>query len=285
MNAPISLPTSFTEAVKQLNTRGWALIRNPEHTLDDFSNLMAHLCEQLTFDPARANTSTETQKVDAGTAAVGLHIENGNTPMPPDLVGFFSEQSAKKGSKTTVCDGVEVYRSLSYEWQNKLRQPMTVSRYLPENLWKKYVANTLGTADIEQIGLNELDLFISKLHGQSYSYVDDGGIHYTLAFNPVRDDNLARLPAFANALLGPSYNYETPIYRFHDGSLLTNEQIAELRAICEEFTHEIDWRDGDIALLDNKRMLHGRRKIEVPLSDRRLHIGMGLNINLLPEQE
>lgn len=50
------------------------------------------------------------------------------------------------------------------------------------------------------------------------------------------------------------------------------KQTAEL---AEKYTQEIQWQDGDIVIINNKRVLHGRRAITGNLSDRALFIGMG----------
>ncbi|MGM8900473.1 TauD/TfdA family dioxygenase, partial [Psychrobacter sp. 1Y4] len=110
----VSLPKT-ADILIDLKTHGWALLRGYHYDVETFSQLMSQLCQTLTYDPARQNITSEAQKVDAGTHAIGLHIENGNTPMPPDVIAFFSELSAKKGSQTTICDGHAVYQALSPE--------------------------------------------------------------------------------------------------------------------------------------------------------------------------
>jgi hypothetical protein len=258
--------------------QGYVLLRNENYTLESFSSLMNQLCDQLTFDPAREYSSEETQKVDAGTAAVGLHIENGNTPLPPGIVAFHSALSASRGSQTTLCDGALVYQAMSPSLRALFSQPMTVSRHLPELLWKSYVAKALGIDEPTQVDRKELDHFIQILPGQSYRMADNGNIEYTLSFDAVRRDNLSSVSAFANAILGPSYNYELPTYRFSNGQLLSDSTLLELKDLCERYTEEIQWKNGDVAIIDNKRFLHGRREILVPLTERKLYIGMGLGL-------
>ncbi|WP_257222415.1 TauD/TfdA family dioxygenase [Acinetobacter sp. YH16050] len=55
--------------------------------------------------------------------------------------------------------------------------------------------------------------------------------------------------------------------------------MEELAERCERETSEIDWQDGDVVLIDNKRFMHGRREILVPIEDRKLYICMGLGLN------
>lgn len=270
--------TSLNEIRQTLIREGWILLRGEQYNSDEFNNLMQALCKKLTYDPARRYANSNTQKVEAGTDAIGLHIENGNTPLPPDIVAFHSVCSASHRSQTTLCDGVAVLKNMHQDLFELFSQPITVSRDLPLDLWRKYVATALGIENSSDVTLKDLEFFISSMPGQSAIPKRDGGIHYELSFNPIRTDNFAKTPAFANALLGPSYNYETPVYRFRDGSTVCEETLKTLVNLCEQHTIEIQWQDGDVAIIDNKRFMHGRRAITVPLEKRQLHIGMGLGL-------
>lgn len=262
-----------------MREQGWILLRHEHYDVQRFSELMTNLCQKLTYDPARENITQQSQKVDAGTQAVGLHIENGTTPLPPDIIAFFSEVSASQGSQTTVCDGHAVYNSLSEPLKQKFAAPMTISRYLPKQIWQKYVATALNIAEADTVTWEDLNKFIQMIPGQAISPAHEGGVEYHLQMNMIRHDNLKGVPAFANTILGPSYNYQKPKFTFADGREISQELIAELAQLCEQHTQEIDWQDGDVAIIDNKRMMHGRREILVPLEQRKLYISMGLGLN------
>lgn len=103
--------------------------------------------------------------------------------------------------------------------------------------------------------------------------LEDGGINYRLTVAPVRGSALSGGLGFANAVLGPSHNYAPPRYRFGETDIISDDEIEELRALAEAYTHEINWQDGDIAVLDNTRVMHGRRAIVD--TNRQLFIGMG----------
>ena len=259
----------------RLTESGWALLRGYEVDIEKFGGLISELCPRLTFDPARDYASEAVQVVDAGQSAVGLHIENGNTPLPPEVVSFYSARSTSRGSQTTACDGVAVLGAMSAELKKQFTEPFTMTRYLPKVIWQRYVATALGIESPDAVDEEHLATFIALVPGQSCTWADEQGIDYTLAINAIREDNFAGAPAFANALLGPSYNYETPTYRFSTGEVISTDILAELAALGEEYTQEIDWQDGDIVVIDNKRVMHGRRAIEVPLLERELFIAMG----------
>ena len=258
----------------KLINEGWLLIRGKDCDLYDFSELMQSLCSKLTFDPARQFSSKETQKVDAGKTAVGLHIENGNTPLPPDVVAFYSQKSAKVGSQTTVCDGAALWNSFPKHLKKLFNQSITVTRTLPEHLWKRYVATALAM-DEALVDEVHLQIFLKQVPNQAGQLNEIGELRYQLTINPVLSENLSLKAAFANALLGPSFNYQKPQYIFADGSDVTEDVIAEIAVLADKFTQEVQWQDNDIVIIDNKRVMHGRRKIVGELSERELFIGMG----------
>ena len=259
----------------RLKHSGWVLLRDFKVDLEVFSKLISCFCSKLSFDPAREYSNESTQKVNAGSAAIGLHIENGNTPFPPDIIGFYSKKSATKGSQTTLCDGAEIFRHLSDDLKKQFSQTVTVSRKLPEHLWKRYAANEHpqlnNIGDVDATHLKEILGIIPNHRG---SLNADGSLDYELDICMLIQSSLSNKVAFANALLGPSFNYEIPRYKFADGNEVSNELKQDITTISEKFTLEIPWKDGDIALIDNKRVMHGRRAI-VDDENRELYIGMG----------
>lgn len=253
---------------------GWALLRGYDFEMQSFSDLVAQLCRKITFDPAREYTADNTQKVDAGLGPIGLHIENGNTPKCPDVVAFYARRAAFEGSQTTICDGAAVYGAFDGALKRRWSQKMTVTRTLPELLWKRYLANEHpALTSPDQVRFEHVLEFKAAIPNQDFVLNDDGSLVYSLTLDPVRKSNLSDVTGFANAVLGPSHNYQPPRYTFADGSVVTPEEIEALRAIAENFTTEINWQDGDVAVLDNTRVLHGRRAIKDPT--RELYIGMG----------
>lgn len=259
-----------------LKHEGVTLLRDVDMTLARFSGLINALCPKITYDPARTSTHPLTQQVDAGCAAVGLHIENGHTPSPPDIVTFFSQKSARSGSQTTWCDGAALYQQLPTRLQKLFRQPIVVTRSIPKALWQRYVANALKVPDPNQVEAAHLRQFVERWPGQTAIINSDQSCHYSLTISPLRSTGPNGSPAFANALLGPSFNYAPPSYRFTDGSPLEQVDLDEVHITADQISHEVEWRDGDVLILDNRRVMHGRRKITIPLSDRQLFIGMGM---------
>ena len=259
---------------EDLERDGWTILRGFDPDMDEFSALTTALCNKITFDPAREYGDANTQKVDAGTGPIGLHTENGNTPVCPDIVAFFSPVAAFEGSQTTICDGRDVFAAMDEATKERWQRPIVVERYLPELLWKRYLANEHpAISKPEEVTERHVMEFRAAVPNQDFDMLDDGGINYRLTVSPVRASALSGGTAFANAVLGPSHNYAPPRYRFEDGEEVGQDEIEGLRELAETCTHEINWQDGDIAVLDNTRVMHGRRAI---IDDKRqLFIGMG----------
>ena len=267
-------PAILEKINSHLASDGWTLLRGFEMDMPAFSDITQQLCKTITFDPARENTDKNTQKVDAGLGPIGLHIENGNTPVCPDIVAFYSTKAAFQGSQTTICDGRRVFEAFSEAQQKRWSQRMTVTRTLPEVLWKRYLANEHpAISEPEEVTREHILQFKAAIPDQDFTLNDDGSLEYRIKVSPVRASSVSGGQAFANAILGPSHNYEPPVYTLEDGSTVLSDEVEELRDIAETCTVEINWQDGDVAVIDNTRIMHGRRAIKD--QDRQLFIGMG----------
>jgi len=267
-------PAILENINSDLAADGWTLLRGFKMDMPIFSELTSKLCKTITFDPARENTNKNTQKVDAGFGPIGLHIENGNTPVCPDIVTFYSAKAAFEGSQTTVCDGRRVFEAFSDVQKERWLQRMTVKRTLPEALWKRYLANEHpAISEPEEVTHEHILQFKAAIPDQDFTLNADGSLEYRIKLSPVRMSSVSGGRAFANAILGPSHNYEPPIYTLDDHTTVSSDEIADLRDIAETCTIEINWQDGDVAVIDNTRVMHGRRAIKD--QDRQLFIGMG----------
>jgi hypothetical protein len=45
---------------------------------------------------------------------------------------------------------------------------------------------------------------------------------------------------------------------FGNGDAIDGEALAELASMANEFVLPLEWQDGDVALVDNHRVMHGR---------------------------
>ncbi|QCP10470.1 TauD/TfdA family dioxygenase [Pseudoduganella umbonata] len=255
-----------------LGGHGYVVLRGFPCDVQGFSDLVRAHSSRISLDPARQfhgqNGNVLAQKVDAGSDAIGLHCENGNSPFWPDLCWFFCTQAPATGSQTTVCDGAAVYRDLSPGMRTALlAQDIVYTRSVGEALWKNYVrhASDAGPepADTRTCFARLLALVDGSMHTQVELNADHS---VTYSFRTpsilVRSRFSPGQPAFANSIFGPSFNYEHPRITFADGTPLPQAMRAALDEVCQRHTVDVGWRDDDIVVIDNARVMHGRRRIE-----------------------
>ncbi|NDY91827.1 AMP-binding protein [Ideonella livida] len=254
--------------LSRLAQAGFVLLRGYGPTMDDFSDLVRRLSRRITLDPARSfgGQGGVAQKVDAGLDAVGLHCENGNSPFMPDLCWFYCEQGPRTGSQTTVCDGQRVWAALSAPARQAfLQQDIVYSRRVEEDKWKRFAFHMLGGAKpLAHITVDDLVAQAGDPQRTRISLEADGAIQYRFQVGAVHTTLFGDGLAFANSLLGPSYHYERPRITFADGRALPADLLAEVQQVTEALTENIDWQTGDVVLIDNTRVMHGRRAIDDP---------------------
>lgn len=251
------------EVVKLLATAGFVVFRGFEPDLESFSAFVHAHSSRITLDPARSfHGGDVAQKVDAGTAAVGLHIENGNSPFAPDLTWFFCEKAASSGSQTTVCDGYRVWDAFSEDARSAFSQEIVYSRRVDEPKWKAFVRHHLGDdKPADEVTVEDMRALATGSGKTTIELLEDRGIRYDFQIPAAHATLFGTRLSFANSILGPSYNYEKPRITFADGSELSTQLMIEVQELTDKLTEDLDWRDGDVALIDNTRVMHGRREI------------------------
>ncbi|MBV8994306.1 MAG: TauD/TfdA family dioxygenase [Pseudonocardiales bacterium] len=264
---------------------GYLVLRGFSPSIERFSALVRSVCSRTMLDPAREFSAGMTvQKVDIGTGEIGLHVEHGTNPLTPHLTWFFCRRAARKGSQTTVCDGYRVWDALSVETRRLFRSnDIAYSRNIEEAKWRALASYLLGGAKRDdEITVDDI-VELAKAFGDGFQVKpnDDGSIYYVYRVPAAHATLFGTRLAFANSILGPSYHYEKPRITFADGTLLPGDVIAEIDSVSSALIEEIDWQDGDIAIIDNTRVMHGRRAVLDP-ERREIFVALGYVDSAMP---
>ncbi len=182
-------------------------------------------------------------------SAIKLHGEMYYQKHHPAMIWFYCNQPPLKDGQTIVCDGKQFYKELSDSLKNlfqqkKLKYPSKLSK----NDWQiRYKTENIKTAI--QICLdNDLEVKVNEDESMSRVYTCP-------AVYPSRSQEDL---VFINSLL-PAQAVNRNLVRFDDDSEISKEIISELNVIAEQITVEINWQKGDILMIDNERIMHGRR--------------------------
>ncbi|MDH6579064.1 AMP-binding protein [Kitasatospora sp. MAP5-34] len=263
---------------------GFLVLRGFRPDLEAFSLFVKNHSDRVTLDPARSfHGGDVAQKVDAGTDAVGLHLENGNSPFRPDLTWFLCEKAAASGSQTTVCDGYRVWDAVGEEARTAFAaQDIQYSRRVEEPKWRAFAFHRLGgVKPLDEITLDDFTGLVEDPESTVVEPLPDGSVTYAYRTPAAHRTLFGDRLSWANSIFGPSYNYEKPVITFADGSELPAALLAELERVTAQVTEDVEWQDGDVVLIDNTRVMHGRRAIEDP--DRTIYNAQSyLRRDLLP---
>ena len=203
-----------------------------------------------------------TSTVNLGMQHIGPHAELGYSPQRPDLLWFYCARPPASGGETTLFDGIEVWERLP----EPLREKFSTSELQysfqasgPE-WWPLF---TGATADRDQT----LEL-LAGLRGVSYTARDDGTIDISYRVPAAMPSRYQSVPAFANSII-PNPSGDVSLA---DGTPVRSADRLSILRTCNDLMTRVDWRQGDVIMIDNSRMMHGR----LPFSDpsREIHIRM-----------
>lgn len=187
---------------------------------------------------------------------VPLHGERYFTATPPEVLFFYCAQPAEHGGETQVCDGVLLYQAFPAHLQALFagRTIAYVRRHGPE-VWRE----VYRTDSLEEV--REL----CRQSGVDLETHADGGISTRYSCSALKDTH--RGTAFINNLLPFAWREVQEGRRygsyvcFEDGSPIPRDVVLQIAELGERYSKSIPWRRGDIAMLDNRFMLHGRGHI------------------------
>jgi alpha-ketoglutarate-dependent taurine dioxygenase len=212
------------------------------------------------------------------------HNENSYASTWPMKIWFYCAQPALRGGETTISDSRRVYQSLT----EPVRDEFTRKGVL-------YVRNFSEDMDLPwrtAFNTGERSVVESYCHkaGIQFRWKPDGGlwtqqVRQATAIHPVLGDHLwfnqAHLFHVSSlgkemelALLSMMKEEELPRNTYYgDGSRIPPEVLAEIRAAYDSNLAVFPWMKGDVLLLDNMLVAHGRmpfqgeRKVMVAMAE------------------
>ena len=205
------------------------------------------------------------------TTEIFLHHEMAQTPLYPAKLFFYCEIAPGGGGATPICRSDWVLDRLTQD------APEFVARVEAEGVRYTNVMpgdddagsgqgrswrSTLSVGD--QAGA---EARLKEL-GYSWDWQEDGSLRATTpALQAVRLLADGR-KTFFNQLIAAfrgwadSRNDPNKAITFGRGEAITSEDMAPAIALADELTHDLQWQAGDVALIDNFLVMHGRRPFE-----------------------
>jgi alpha-ketoglutarate-dependent taurine dioxygenase len=256
--------------------------------IDEFQKILQTIGgELLQYSYASTPRSHVTGKIYTSTEypanqAIPLHNEMAYSRKWPMKLGFYSVTSAPEGGETPLADSRRVFELIPQEIRDRFtrKQVMYVRNYgegldLP---WQQ-VFQTDDRAAVEEF---------CRRSGIDFQWKPGDGLRTrqvcqavathpttgdTVWFNQAHLFHVSALPEDVSRTLVRSLGEEgLPRNSYYgDGSPIDPADLDVIRRIYREQTLAFLWQDGDIMILENMLVAHGRRPFSGP---RRLVVGM-----------
>lgn len=262
---------------KELSNSGALLFRgfpiDSAESFDTFSNSFGY--PSFTYQESLSNAVriNYTERVFTANEApkdveIYLHHEMAQTPISPEKLFFFCKTAALQGGATPLCRSDQLYAAL------RKSEPKLADKF--NSLGLRYTT-TMPAADDHESGqgrswsstlsADTVQQAEQKLRvlGYSWNWREDGSLQ---AITPVLPAVLTLnngVDVFYNQLIAAYLGWngvkENPssAIKFGDGSAIPATILETIVELSKEFTFDLNWQDGDVALIDNKMTMHGRR--------------------------
>lgn len=273
----------------QLLKHGGILFRNFKvKSVEVFTQFIQTLADELleyTYQstprsPVSGNVYTSTQY--PANQSIPLHSEMAYARNWPLKIWFFCQQAAQQGGATPIADNRRVWQRIAPDIKTRFmaRQVMYIRNYY------------------DGIDLPWSQVFQTQHRTEVEAYCQQAGIHWTWGdnqqlhthqvcqavathpktqehvwFNQAHLFHVSALPEAARRSLLRNFKpHELPRHAcYGDGSPIEDSVLEEIRAIYQQEAVRFSWQEGDILMLDNMLISHGREPFVGP---RRVVVGM-----------
>lgn len=268
---------NIEELGHQLSQNGAILFRgfpiNSAETFDTFSAAFGY--PSFTYQESLSNAVriNFTERVFTANEApkdveIYLHHEMAQTPVSPDKLFFFCKEAAQSGGATPLCRSDQLFSKL------KRIEPALAEQFKSKGL--KYTTTMPAEDDHDSgqgrswrstLSAETVEHAENKLKqlGYSWEWTSNGSLKAITPILPgVRTLNNGT-DVFYNQLIAAYMGWQgvkedpSSAITFGDGSLIPVSILETVVELANEFTYDLNWRDGDVALVDNKMTMHGRR--------------------------
>lgn len=271
-------PASLNDLIEE---HGAVLFRGAEGGLETFKAFSQRLARSfsdyrgggLRFGPldrdAIGGDNTVLSVTGAGQGfGIPLHGEMQYLPTPPELLWFYCDVPPENGGQTTFAPARAVEARLSDETRRFFDENRIVyKRVLGPEDWKK----TFLTEDIA-----EATRFCAE-QGLTMKQRPNGTVDVTYATHAIKTgpkgeryfiNNIlfvqAGEDAFKSGYAKQTLGVDVPewpfVVRTENDEPLPRDVLADIARASAEETKDIQWQSGDFVVLDNQRILHGRRE-------------------------
>lgn len=197
-------------------------------------------------------------------AVIDMHHEMAQTPVFPSRLFFFCEQAAAGGGETPLCrsdwllddlavalpDFVSRCRELGVRYRNAMPAE-DVAQSGQGRSWRSTLS--VDSAEAAEARLKAL--------GYDWEWLEDGSLRAITPVLPAIRKLSDGREVFFNQLIAAYRGWKDAerAITFGDNSPFAHGDMERVCAMAADITFDTPWRTGDVVLVDNFLVMHGRR--------------------------
>ena len=203
--------------------------------------------------------------------SIFLHHEMAQTPIYPSKLFFFCERASEIGGATPVCRSdillLHLQRELPKFIEACEEKGVRYSQIMPSD---NNLLSGQGRSWRNTLSVNNTEDAESKLKKLNYTWQweSDGALNITTPVLPAIKVLTDGRKVFFNQLIAAyrGWKHSTAVAGksicFGDESIISDDDMIIVSRIADDLTFNISWQAGDVALLDNFLVMHGRHPFE-----------------------
>lgn len=210
-----------------------------------------------------------------GGVALGFHAEDSYNPWRPDALWFMCLSAGSDGGAPTgVVDGVRLLEDLEEVWRDFCRNNrLRFDRSWPASQWRKSVGGDKK---------EEAASFLGNLPNLTYEFLPDDTLRTVYETGIIVRTRLAE-DSLSNTMLHAVTDNDFYGMSLSNGKPVPEELLKRVEQLAFESELHIGWKDGDVAVLDNYRLMHRRGEYSGKGRDLRVVHGEELFGSVMPE--
>ena len=258
-------------------SHGAVLLRGlPLTTPDDFdSAIQRFYWENFTYEDSLSNAVrvVHSPRVFSANEAppettIFLHHEMAQTPLFPSKLFFFCQKAANKGGSTPICRSDHLWELIQEELPafsvNCRERGLKYTNVMPAEEDLKSGMGRTWQSTLSVDSPKEAEVRLNEL-GYTWEWLNGNELKVTTPVLPaIRELSDGRY-SFFNQLIAAfkgwkdARNDPSKSITFGDGSIINPYDISKISDLADAITFDLQWEDGDLAIIDNFLCMHGRR--------------------------
>ncbi len=200
-----------------------------------------------------------------------LHHEMAQTPMFPAKLFFYCEIAPGSGGATPLCRSDWVLDRLikqAPEFVARVQaEGVRYTNVMPDDDDAGSGQGRSWRSTLSVDNRTDAEARLAQLN-YSWEWTGDGSLRATTpsldAVRVLKDGRRSFFNQLIAAFRGWADSRNDPgrAITFGDGEAITQADMAPAIAIADELTFDLNWQAGDVALIDNFAVMHGRRPFE-----------------------